>query len=48
MRSKSFKSLTTVLAVLMLVAVLTSCNRGGVGCPYEMEVATNTLINLIK
>ena len=48
MKSKNLKNLSTVLGVLMLVAVLASCNRGGVGCPYELEAATNALMHVIK
>ncbi|MDF1696655.1 MAG: hypothetical protein P1U56_12515 [Saprospiraceae bacterium] len=48
MRAKSIKNLSTVLGILLLAAVFTSCNRGGVGCPYELEAATNVLMNIIK
>lgn len=48
MKSKTLKNLSTVMAVLMFVAILTSCNRGGVGCPYELEAATNALMHVIK
>lgn len=48
MKSSSIKNLSTLLALFMLVAVMTSCNRGGVGCPYEMEAATNVLLHFIK
>lgn len=48
MKSNSIKNLSTLLALFMLVAVMTSCNRGGVGCPYEMEAATNILLNFMR
>jgi hypothetical protein len=48
MNSKSFKNVSTLLGLLLLIVVMTSCNRGGVGCPYELEAASNLLINIIK
>lgn len=48
MNSKSVKNVSTFLALLLLVAIMTSCNRGGVGCPYELEAASNVLMNIIK
>jgi len=48
MSSKTVKNLSTLFAFVMLVAVMTSCNRGGVGCPYEMEAATNAIMHVIK
>ena len=48
MNSKSIKNVSTVLGLLLLVAVMTSCNRGGVGCPYELEAATNVLMSIVK
>lgn len=48
MSSKTIKNLTTFLGLAMFVFVLTSCNRGGYGCPYEMEAAANVLQELIK
>jgi len=48
MNSKRLKNLSAVLALLVIVAVLSSCNRGGVGCPYEMEAAQNIITSIIK
>lgn len=40
------KNITTVFAFLLVVLFLSSCNRGGYGCPYELEAASN-LLNMI-
>ncbi|MFT6338396.1 MAG: hypothetical protein ACI86M_002185 [Saprospiraceae bacterium] len=48
MNSKIIKNLSRLLALIAVVAVFSSCNRGGVGCPYELEVATNILMEVIK
>lgn len=48
MKSKTVKNLSKLLAIVAVVAIFSSCNRGGVGCPYEMEVATNILLEVIK
>lgn len=31
------KKLIKVAALLTLVVFMTSCNRGGTGCPYELD-----------
>ncbi|HRD08600.1 MAG: hypothetical protein U0V54_07000 [Saprospiraceae bacterium] len=44
------KSVKTVAVALMFVAVLagmSSCNRGGYGCPYELK-APVSLFSLAK
>ncbi len=48
MKSKTVKNLSKLVALLAVVAIFSSCNRGGVGCPYEMEAATNILMQIIK
>ncbi|MFT4536701.1 MAG: hypothetical protein ACJA1A_002968 [Saprospiraceae bacterium] len=48
MNSKTVKIFSRLLALVAVVAVFSSCNRGGVGCPYELEVATNILMQVIK
>ncbi|MEE9438140.1 MAG: hypothetical protein V3V14_04010 [Saprospiraceae bacterium] len=48
MNSKTLKNVKTILALFVIAVVLTSCNRGGTGCPYEMEVATNILTNIVN
>jgi len=48
MNSKIAKNLSRLLALVAVVAIFSSCNRGGVGCPYEMEAATNILMHVIK
>ena len=48
MKSNTVKIVSKLVALLAVVAIFSSCNRGGVGCPYEMEVATNILLEVIK
>jgi len=48
MNSKLVKNLSRVLALVAVVAIFSSCNRGGVGCPYELEAASNILMHVIK
>jgi hypothetical protein len=48
MNSKIVKHLSKLVALVAVVAIFSSCNRGGVGCPYELEAATNILMQVIK
>ncbi len=38
--SKSFKNLTIALVALFTITLLSSCGRGGYGCPYELKIST--------
>lgn len=42
------KNVFTLLAFLFIVVMLSSCNRGGYGCPYELEIANDVLNTLAK
>lgn len=48
MKSKSFKNVLGVIALVMIVAFMSSCNRGGTGCPYELSILTDGILSLIK
>ena len=43
MKKINFKNVTLAVLVLGLVTFLSSCSRGGYGCPYELEAANNIL-----
>lgn len=44
---KSFKNLAIALLTVTSILFLSSCNRGGYGCPYELK-APASLIHIIK
>ena len=46
--NKLRKNLTAVLGFGMLIAVLASCSRGGYGCPYELEIASEAINCLLN
>lgn len=48
MNAKSIKSLKLIMGLALVVMVLSSCNRGGYGCPYELEAAGNILGNFLR
>lgn len=48
MQSKSMKNILGVGALLLVVAFLSSCNRGGVGCPYELSAATDVIFHIMN
>lgn len=48
MQSKSFKNFAGVATLLLIVAVLSSCNRGGTGCPYELSIAADVIFQIMK
>ncbi len=45
---KSIKNLAFATIALVAVLTMSSCGRGGYGCPYELKVPTPSLINIIK
>jgi hypothetical protein len=47
MNNKNQKSLLLGLVAIVAITVLSSCSRGGYGCPYELEAASNILQNII-
>jgi hypothetical protein len=42
-----FKKIVKVGLILAMVVYFSSCNRGGVGCPYELNAGLD-LLNLIR
>ena len=48
MQSKSMKNILGVGALLLVVAFLSSCSRGGVGCPYELSAATDVIFHIMN
>lgn len=47
MNNKNQKNLLLGFAALFAITILSSCSRGGYGCPYELEAASNILQNII-
>lgn len=48
MQSKSFKKFAGAAALLFVVAFLSSCNRGGTGCPYELSAAADVIFHIMN
>ena len=48
MQSKSMKNILGVGAFLLTVAFLSSCSRGGVGCPYELSAAADVIFQIMN
>lgn len=48
MLKKSSKGLAVTFGFLLLTSAMTSCSRGGYGCPYELKLEIPTPYNLIK
>ncbi len=48
MNSKTLKTVHTIIALFVVAFIVSSCNRGGSGCPYEMQIATDVLMNIVK
>jgi hypothetical protein len=48
MQSKSMKNILSVGALLLGVAFLSSCSRGGVGCPYELSAAADVIFHIMN
>lgn len=48
MQSKSMKNVLRLGALFAVVAFLSSCNRGGVGCPYELSAATDVIFHIMN
>jgi hypothetical protein len=45
---KSIKVFTIAMLTIVAISSMTSCNRGGSGCPMELKMPTGSLINIIK
>lgn len=48
MKSNSFKNFAALATLVCIVALLSSCNRGGTGCPYELSVAADLVFHIMK
>ena len=42
------KKVLKVVGLLAVVLIVTSCNRGGSGCPYELSTGLDLLTLFIK
>lgn len=40
------KMITLIAAVALMAVLFSSCSRGGHGCPYELQAATDCIIKL--
>ncbi len=48
MRSRLVKNLAKACLVLLVVSVLSSCNRGGYGCPNNFKVVPSFALPFSK
>lgn len=48
MQSKSMKNILSVGVIFLAVAFLSSCSRGGVGCPYELSAAEDVIFHVMN
>lgn len=48
MQKNSYNGLAVIFGFLLLTSAMTSCSRGGYGCPYELKLEIPTPYSLIK
>lgn len=48
LKTKSFKNIAGIVVLLLIVVFMSSCNRGGTGCPYELSILTDGIFGLLR
>ena len=48
MTNKFRKNIVALLGLALVAVFITSCSRGGYGCPYEIEVAGEVLKSVLN
>jgi len=47
MNIKLTKSIKAFMGLVLVATILSSCSRGGYGCPYELEIAVDAINCLV-